>query len=161
MQGQALQNGEKQSQVCSGSAVGVSWMQAPAYRVSKRKGSNCWGCPRTTACVLSRFSHVQLFVTPWTVAHQSPLSMGFSRQNHWSGLPCPPPGGLPDTDQISPLMSLALAREFCSTSTTWEALCIWGPGEMMLARRAHSPCSLGVYHKDSGPETEFRVCVPR
>ena len=35
-------------------------------------------------------------VTPWTVAQQAPLSMGFSRQEHWSGLPCPPPGDLPD-----------------------------------------------------------------
>ena len=42
-------------------------------------------------------SHVQLFVTPWTVAHQAPLSRGFSRQEHWSGLPCPPPGDLTDT----------------------------------------------------------------
>ena len=39
-------------------------------------------------CVLSHFSHVQLFVTPWTVAHQALLSMGFSRQEYWSGLPC-------------------------------------------------------------------------
>ena len=35
------------------------------------------------------------FVTPWTVAHQAPLSVGFSRQEYWSGLPCPPPGDLP------------------------------------------------------------------
>ena len=38
----------------------------------------------------------QLFVTPWTVAHQAPLSMGFSRQEYWSGLPCPTPGDLPN-----------------------------------------------------------------
>ena len=44
--------------------------------------------------VLSSFSHVQLFATPWTAACQSPLSMGFSRQPYWSGLPCPPPGDL-------------------------------------------------------------------
>ena len=37
-----------------------------------------------------------LFVTPWTVARQAPLSMGFSRQEYWSGLPCPPPGDLPN-----------------------------------------------------------------
>ena len=43
------------------------------------------------ACTLSRFSHVQIFVTPWTVAHQAPLSMGFSRREHRSGWPCPPP----------------------------------------------------------------------
>ena len=48
------------------------------------------------ACVRCRFSPVQLFETPWTVAHQVPLSVGFSRQEHWSGLPCPPPGDLPD-----------------------------------------------------------------
>ena len=42
--------------------------------------------------VLCLFSHVQLFVTPWTVACQAPLSMGFSRQECWSGLPCPSPG---------------------------------------------------------------------
>ena len=48
------------------------------------------------ACVLSHFSPVGLFATLWTVAHQSPLSMGFSRQEHWSGLPCPPPRDLPN-----------------------------------------------------------------
>ena len=42
------------------------------------------------------FSHVQLFVTPWTVAHQASLSVGFSRQESWSGLPFPPPGDPPD-----------------------------------------------------------------
>ena len=47
-----------------------------------------------SGCVLSCFSRVQLFATPWTVAHQSLLSMGFSRQEYWSGLSCPPPGHL-------------------------------------------------------------------
>ena len=41
-------------------------------------------------------SHVQLFVNPWTVAYQPPPSMGFSRQEYWSGLPLPSPGDLPD-----------------------------------------------------------------
>ena len=41
-------------------------------------------------------SRVQLFATPWTVAHQAPLSMGFSRRGYWSGLLFPSPGGLPD-----------------------------------------------------------------
>ena len=44
------------------------------------------------ACELTHFSGVQLFLTLWTVAPQAPLSMGFSRQGHWSGLPFPPPG---------------------------------------------------------------------
>ena len=48
------------------------------------------------ACMRNCFSHVWLFVTPWTVSCQAPLSLGFSRQEYWSGLPCPPPGGLPD-----------------------------------------------------------------
>ena len=41
--------------------------------------------------LLSHFICVRLFVTPWTVAHQAPLSMGFSRQEYWSGLPFPSP----------------------------------------------------------------------
>ena len=46
-------------------------------------------------CVLSCFSHVQLFATPWTAACQTSLSMEFSRQEYWSGLPCLPPADLP------------------------------------------------------------------
>ena len=55
-------------------------------------------------CVLS---HVQLFAAPWIVANQAPLSMEFSRQEHWSGLPFPSPGDLPDPG--IKLLSLALA----------------------------------------------------
>ena len=46
-------------------------------------------------------SHVQLFVTPWTIAYQDPLSMGFSKQEYWSGLPFPSPGD-PPTPGIEP-----------------------------------------------------------
>ena len=61
----------------------------------------------TSCCVLSHFSSVQLIETPWTVALQVPVSMGFSRQEYWSGLPCPPPGDLPDPGtESAPLMSL-------------------------------------------------------
>ena len=61
-------------------------------------------------------------VTPWTVACHAPLSMGLSRQEYWSGLPCPPPGDLPDpeTEHMS-LLSSALAGGFFTTSATWEA----------------------------------------
>ena len=69
-------------------------------------------------CVLSHISQ-QLFATPWTVAHQAPLSMGFSRQEYWSGLPCPPPEDLPDLG-IEPT-SPALAGGFFTTHDTWEA----------------------------------------
>ena len=57
-----------------------------------------------------------------TVAHQAPLSKGFSRQEYWSGLPCPPPGDFPDSGiQPVSLASSALAGGFFTTSTTWEA----------------------------------------
>ena len=68
------------------------------------------------------FSHVWLFVTLWTVACQAPLSMGFSRQEYWSGLPCPPPEDLPDPGiEPSSFMTPALAGGFFTTSATWEA----------------------------------------
>ena len=64
-------------------------------------------------CTLKSFSHVQLCVTPWTVACQAPLSKGFPRQEYWSGLPFPSPGDLPDPGLKS--MSLALAGTFSTT----------------------------------------------
>ena len=74
--------------------------------------------------MLSSFSRVQLFVTTRTVAHQASLSLGFSRQEYWSGLPCPPAEDLPDPG-IEPafLKSPALAGRFfffLTTSATWE-----------------------------------------
>ena len=53
------------------------------------------------------------------MTHQAPLYMGFSRQEYWSGSPCPPPGALPDPGVE--YTSLALAGGFLTTSTTWEA----------------------------------------
>ena len=50
----------------------------------------------TMQCCAKLLSRVQLFATPWTIACQAPLSMGFFRQECWSGLPCPPPGDLPN-----------------------------------------------------------------
>ena len=66
---------------------------------------------------MKSLSHVRLFVTPRTVAYQAPPSMGFSRQEYWSGVPFPSPGDLPDPG-IEPmsLMSLALASRFFTTS---------------------------------------------
>ena len=65
--------------------------------------------------------HVRLFETLWTVAHQAPLSMGFSKHEYWSGLPFPPPEDLPDPGiEPASLMSPALAGGFFTTSATWE-----------------------------------------
>ena len=75
------------------------------------------------ACMLSPFSCVWLCATLWTTACQALLSKGFSRQDYWSGLPCPPPGNRSDPG-IKPvsLMTPALAGGFFTTSATWEAL---------------------------------------
>ena len=70
-------------------------------------------------CVLGHFSCVWLFVTLWTVVCQAPLSMGFSRQEYWSGLPCSPPRDLPYPGiELVSLISPALAGRFFTTSTT-------------------------------------------
>ena len=67
-------------------------------------------------------SHVQFFATLWTVA---PLSMGFSRQEYWSGLPFPSPGGLPNPEiKLESPVSPALAGEFFTTAPSRKA-CIW------------------------------------
>ena len=71
---------------------------------------------------LSPFSHVRLFETPWTVARQAPLSMEFSWQEYWSGLPFSSPGDLldPEIEPVS-LTFPALADGFFTTSAAWEA----------------------------------------
>ena len=69
------------------------------------------------------FSHVCLFATAWTTAHQAPLSIGFSRQEYWSGVPIPPLGNLPNPGiGTASFMFPALAGGFFTTSATWEAL---------------------------------------
>ena len=76
----------------------------------------------------------------WLVACQVPLPMGFSRQEYWNGLPCPPPGGLPDPG-IKPasLMSPALEVGFFTTSTIWEAH-IWYESESEVAQSCLTLC---------------------
>ena len=71
---------------------------------------------RHCCAVLSRFSHVCLFATPGTVARQAPPSMGVSRQEYWSGLPCPSPGELPDPG-IEPASLVSLALQIDSLPT--------------------------------------------
>ena len=74
----------------------------------------------------SCFSPVGLFEILKTVAGQAPLSMRFSRQEYWSGLPFPPPEDLPDPGiEPASLTSPALAGGFFTSSTTWEAPNIW------------------------------------
>ena len=72
------------------------------------------------ACMLSHFSHVRL-VTLWTVAHEAPLSMGFSRQGYWSRLLCPPP--------VKPFLKILMDRE------AWQA---WGLKESEMTLTEHA-----------------------
>ena len=76
---------------------------------------NHWSVLCISACMLSHFTHIHLLLTLWTVAHQAPLSVEFPRQEHWSGVPFPPPGDLPDPgiEPTSPALqadSLALSH---------------------------------------------------
>ena len=65
--------------------------------------------------MLSHFSHIRLLATLWTIACQVPLSVGFSRQDYWSGLPCPTPGDLPNLG-IEPRSTAALALQWIFTA---------------------------------------------
>ena len=71
-------------------------------------------------------SYVRRLVTPWTAAYQAPLSMGFFRQEYWSGLPCPPSGDLSDPG-IEPAFLRSLhwpGGRFFTTNATWKTLCL-------------------------------------
>ena len=84
--------------------------------------SSEWTSVILHVCMLSRFSHVWLFETLWTVTYQPALSMGFSRQKYWTGFPHYPSGDLPDPGiEPASLVSPALASRFFTTSTIWEA----------------------------------------
>ena len=113
-----------------------------------------WCTPLRVTCVLSRFSHIQLFVTPWTIAHQAPLSMGFSRQEYWSRLPSSPPGDLPNPGiKLESLSSPALADRFFTTSTTWEA-----PFDPQKSTEIPFKCCFSV--KNCGLSTIFNTVRP-
>ena len=99
-------------------------------------------------CKCQPLSHVQLFATPQTAAHQAPLSMGFSRQEHWSGLPFSPPRDLSDpgikpTSFISPALA---GRLFTTRATMYllgqikiqAELCFWSSQPHMASARENT-----------------------
>ena len=92
-----------------------------AFQISVCGWSRHSVCVCVCVCLcVCELSHAWLFAIPWTVAHQTPLSMEFSRQEYWSGLPCSPPGDLPDSGiELLSLKSPALAGGFLTTSATW------------------------------------------
>ena len=100
----------------------LRWQRVPAWLELARclyvAGTHAFSLP----CMLNHFSCVRLFATLWTVALQAPLSMGLSRQEYWSGLPCPPPRDLPDPGiELTSHYVSCNAGGFFTTSTTWEA----------------------------------------
>ena len=97
--------------------------------------------------MVSCFSRVRLCEIPWTVACQAPLSMQFSRQEYWSGLPCPPAGDLPDpviqpTSLMSPALADKVLYHLCSLVICLVPLQFaWGPWLSSLS--SQSPCPAG------------------
>ena len=83
---------------------------SPNWSPNRTLGDKAFG--KVNACVLSGFSRVRLFVSLWTAACQALLSMGFSGQGYWSGLPCPPPRDLPNPgiEPRSPALQVASLR---------------------------------------------------
>ena len=101
-------------------------------------------------------SHLQLFVAPWTVAHQAPLSMGFPRQEYWSGLPCLPPGDLPDPG-LKPVLqadSLASGEDlllwFSCPKAVWLPFLLCDPKFLSLGRTGIISFPLGHFHATVG-----------
>ena len=89
-------------------------------------------------------------MTPWTVAHQAPLSMEFSRQEYWSRVPFPPSGDLPDPE-IKPvsLRSPALSGRFFTTSAMWEA-----PGSSL---ESQITCGYHIFLVSFNQEQSLRI----
>ena len=89
--------------------------------------------PSTVRMLVQLLSCVRLFVTPWTVARQAPLSIEFPRQEYWSELPFPSPGNLPHPGigPISPV-SPALAGRFFTTEPPGKLMCQCGIGKRGL-----------------------------
>ena len=106
--------------------------------------------------VLSHFSRIQLFVTPWTVAHQVFMPMGFSRQEHWSGLPCPSRGDLPDPGiELMYRTSPALAGRFFTTTAMWEALGSKCLADLKYCLSDWNIHSVGTQHTLASPSFTF------
>ena len=89
------------------------------YRLTSSRAT---ACPRLRIISVQSFSCVPLFATPWTIAHQAPLSMEFARQEYWSGAPFPSPGNLPHPGtEPESLASPALETDSLPPEP-WEAL---------------------------------------
>ena len=95
-----------------GSNLGLPHWRQTLYRLSHQGGPVKFKPVLFRGPCAGALSQVRLFVIPWTVAFQAPLSTGFSRQEYWSGLPVPSPGDLPDPGITPTSVSPALASGF-------------------------------------------------
>ena len=101
--------------------------------------------------MLSHFHCVQLCETLWTIDHQAPLSMGFSRKQYWSGLQRPPPGDLPDPGiEPASLTYSALAGRFFTNSATWEAPHLSKDCGLSRCKTSHCPRSSPSQSSEEG-----------
>ena len=111
-------------------------------------------------CACSVASVVLFFVILWTVAHEAPLAMEFSRQEYWSGGPCPSPGDLldPEIEPLS-LMSPAWTGRFFTTSATWETHfnCFKTvlTAFTMLCNQYHDLIPEFLHHPKQKPQTHY------
>ena len=103
-----------------------------------------------SAFMPSHFSCVRLFVTLWIVACQALLSMGFSRQEYWSGLSCLPPGDFPGSGIEPKSMSSVMAGWFFNTSTTWEAHVNYTPvkKKKTVSQKGNRTCKWGAEREE-------------
>ena len=103
------------------------------------------------------YTFCQINMTPWTTAHQAPLSMGFPKQEYYSGLPCPPPGDLPNPRiKLVSLIVSCIGRWVLYRWATWEALF---PVYLLIKYTDIYPNIKGWYGEGGG----FRMgntCIP-
>ena len=104
-------------------------------------------------CMLGHFSCVQVSVIPWAVAHQAPLSMGFPKQEYWSGLPFPPPGDLPNPETEA--TSLTLAGRFFTIEPTGKPMCVWCMHVCVYIFFGYAVCLMGSWFPIQGHSSEI------
>ena len=131
----------------------------PPFSLPSHSGSLSFA---VSPCV-SHFSRVGLFATPWTVAHEAPLSMGFSRQEYGSGLPFPSPGDLPDTgiEAESPALQAdsLLSAPGIATPTPSLPHSALGLSDSRILWVCHSD-SLWAFASLSQPISQCSLCLP-
>ena len=170
-----VKDGSQWVSASPGPLVGGQSREATCLGLRSRRGPGgprnsplCWLCSAhllpgsptlAHGCVLSRFSRVRLFATPWTAARHIPLSVGFCRQEYWSGLPCPPPGDRHDPAiETRSLASPALAGGFLTAESPGKSL----PPTLVSTSQSHflHPAAHHASFRGKGRETQVGMAGP-